>query len=415
MTTIESLIFRSILAYNHECGLFFQTIKKEYLSSEEAQDVYTILWECFINQEPLQLEYIATKIHEKTFLQILAATPTRHVQSYYKIILDNYNILNRQNLIKKLQEVQYDKRVDLTAIFNEYAPKTATTYMTKHQRREYIRQNDIKFERYELGVNFLDITLHGGIELHKLVLVSGEYEAGKTSLCLQIMRNLAKNHKCAYFCFEFPANKFVLDDDKIVDVLLEDGQLSALQKEAIDNNIYIIDEGLNVDDVVANILFLASMGVKFFVIDSQMRLNVEQARNTEEEESRKFEALTNLCNKYPITIFLIVQTSKNDTKSPLGSKKGGHEASIMIRIEHNKAKDSNSAFDETSRTVIIQKNKQTGLHAKYHVSFDTRTQIFHCDSIVEHQYNNPTIQSTKTRLLEDIKLDDVDFDMFPNL
>ena len=30
------------------------------------------------------------------------------------------------------------------------------------------------------------------------------------------MRNLAKNHKCAYFCFEFPANKYVIDDDKIL-------------------------------------------------------------------------------------------------------------------------------------------------------------------------------------------------------
>ena len=86
-------------------------------------------------------------------------------------------------------------------------------YMTKTKRREYMKQNNVKFEKYELGINFLDITLHGGIELHKLVLVSGEYEAGKTSLCLQIMRNLAKNHKCAYFCFEFPANKYVIDDD----------------------------------------------------------------------------------------------------------------------------------------------------------------------------------------------------------
>ena len=71
----------------------------------------------------------------------------------------------------------------------------------------------------------------------------------------------------------------MIDDDKILDVLLENGELSAKEKEAIDNNIYIIDEGLNVYDVVANILFLASMGVKFFVIDSQMRLNVEQAND----------------------------------------------------------------------------------------------------------------------------------------
>ena len=357
-----------------------------------------------INQQPLELHYISTKIDKNAFLQILATIPTQHVQQYYQILIDEYNLINRQKLIQKLQETQYDKKADLTAIFNEYAPKTAIMYMTKTKRREYMKQNNVKFEKYELGINFLDITLHGGIELHKLVLISGEYEAGKTSLCLQIMRNLAKNHKCAYFCFEFPANKYVIDDDKILDVLLENGELSAKEKEAIDNNIYIIDEGLNVDDVVANILFLASMGVQFFVIDSQMRLNVEQARNTEEEESRKFEALTNLCNKYPITIFLIVQTSKNDTKSPLGSKKGGHEASIMIRIEHNKAKDSHSAFDETSRTVIIQKNKQTGIHAKYDVSFDTRTQMFHCDSIVEYQYNNAAIQSTKqTNLLQDLE------------
>ena len=36
-------------------------------------------------------------------------------------------------------------------------------YMTKTKRREYMKQNNVKFEKYELGINFLDITLHGGI------------------------------------------------------------------------------------------------------------------------------------------------------------------------------------------------------------------------------------------------------------
>lgn len=124
MTNIESLIFRSLLAYPKECGLFFQVIKKEYVS-KDSQEVYEALWQCFVNQESLELEYFATKINEKLFLEILAAIPTKHVQDYYKIVLENYNILNRQALIKKLQEVQYDKKVDLQAIFSEYAPKTA--------------------------------------------------------------------------------------------------------------------------------------------------------------------------------------------------------------------------------------------------------------------------------------------------
>ena len=100
----------------------------------------------------LELHYISTKIDKNAFLQILATTPTQHVQQYYQILIDEYNLINRQKLIQKLQETQYDKKADLTAIFNEYAPKTAIMYMTKTKRREYMKQNNVKFEKYELGV-----------------------------------------------------------------------------------------------------------------------------------------------------------------------------------------------------------------------------------------------------------------------
>lgn len=403
MNPIEALVLHSIIAYPQNVALFFQVIKKEYLS-ERAQEVYVVLWEAFTNNITLEKEYIFAKLSLPVKNMLLSQIPTKHITQYYEFIIEDFNLKNRIALIEKLKSVVNDSKVDLSTIFQEFIPKTATRYMTLAQRLEHIASNDIKFDKHEMGVNFLDIVLHGGIELHKLVLISGEYESGKTSLCLQILRNLATSHKCAYFCFEFPADKYALDEEKNLQKLVNKKELHHRHLPAIKDNIYIIDEGMNVDDVVANILFLASMGVKFFVIDSQMRLNVEQALNVEESESRKFEALTTLCNKYGITIFLIVQTSKNDTKSPLGSKKGGHEASIMIRIEHNKSKDNSTPFDPDSRTVIIQKNKQTGKHAKFHVRFDTDTQTFHSDDIVD--YEDYTKKGGKKIEVETISLAD---------
>ena len=58
MTNIESLVFRSLIQYPNECGLFFQLIKKEYCSSKEAQKVYDILWECFVSKKNIELHYI---------------------------------------------------------------------------------------------------------------------------------------------------------------------------------------------------------------------------------------------------------------------------------------------------------------------------------------------------------------------
>lgn len=395
MTNIESKILRSVIAYNDKLPLFFQTLKKEYFS-QQGQEIYQILWDIFTNNTQVELTYISEICTNKEAIsKLLEQIPTKNVEQYYSILIDDYNIYQRIMLVDELKKNEGKRNVDLSLIFEKFTPKTATKYMTLKQRLQYIAENNIKFEKYALGVNFLDVILYGGIELHQLVLISGDFESGKSSLCLQIIRNLAKFHKCAYFCFEFPADKYAVGEEKILNRLLNQNTLTYKDMEAIQENIYIIDEGMNVDDTAANILFLASCGVKFFVIDSQMRLNVEQAMNVEESESRKFSILNNLCNKYGIVIFLIVQTSKNDNKSPLGSKKGGHEASIMIRIEHNdftttnakgkEVKDKKYPFDPNSRTIIVQKNKQTGKHAQFKVDFDTTNQTFSSSEIVDYE------------------------------
>ena len=97
----------------------------------------------------------------------------------------------------------------------------------------------------------------------------------------------------------------------------------------------------------------------------------------EEEESLKFSTLAKICHSLDVLIFLIVQTSKGDRDNHMGSKKGGHEASIIMRIEHTKAKDENlREFNESERMFIVKKNKQTGKHFKEKVFFNHQTLRF---------------------------------------
>lgn len=105
----------------------------------------------------------------------------------------------------------------------------------------------------------------------------------------------------------------------------------------------------------------------------------------EEEESLKFSTLARLCHSLGILVFLIVQTSKGDRDNPMGSKKGGHESSITIRIEHDKPKnESVREFSEDSRIVILKKNKQTGKHYKERVNFNSELGKF---SVYESEQN----------------------------
>ena len=84
----------------------------------------------------------------------------------------------------------------------------------------------------------------------------------------------------------------------------------------------------------------------------------------------KFSILARLCHHLNIFILFIIQTSKSDEDTPLGSKKGAHEASIIVRLKRDKNK-------EEERTIVVKKNKQTGKHYKSEILFCTKELRFY--------------------------------------
>jgi RecA/RadA recombinase len=80
----------------------------------------------------------------------------------------------------------------------------------------------------------------------------------------------------------------------------------------------------------------------------------------EERETEKFSRLAKLAQSLDILIFLIIQTTDGAPDRPIGSKKGAHEASVMIRLKREKSKEGDEHKER--RKYVVHKNKISGQH-----------------------------------------------------
>ncbi|GAA8811996.1 hypothetical protein DUHN30_12120 [Helicobacter pylori] len=210
-----------------------------------------------------------------------------------------------------------------------------------------------KIEKIHTGIDFLDNVSDGGFEVGQLILLSGDPEAGKTLLGVQYITNAQQNHKVTYFGFEFSVRKHI-------------ETLNSKNFKLNKENYFIDDLSCEINDLVSQIRGLAKEGHKLFIIDSQMKIQAPiVGRTIEEVETIKFTTLADLAKRLQVIIILIIQNSKNDSYAPTGSRKGAHEAHVMIRIERIKKGELRhiKEFNERGkyRKVLILKNKQTGL------------------------------------------------------
>lgn len=358
MIELEKEIMASFLAYPQQIDDFLAQIPKECFT-QKGQRVLEIILE-LLDSKSLSKNTFASYLSKKEqeqdyFLDVLSYIPNPNVgrltQSFYESFLCEKQ---KEAGLKLLQASENNVLLDM----NTLIPNVNFCSYKNMQEWQDFYTTKSQIPRYKTGISFLDSVFNGGIEAAQLVLISGDPEAGKTTLGLQILEFMTKAHKVCFFSFEFPVYTY----------LKRKRQDKSIRRE----NLIIIDEGYEIYQVVQNIKTLYKQGVKVFLIDSQMRLVSPNGRNMEEEESLKFSILARLCHSLGIIVFLIVQTSKNDRDNPMGSKKGGHESSITIRIEHDNPKNKNlREFSENSRIVILKKNKQTGKHYKERVSFNS--------------------------------------------
>ncbi|WQW25614.1 helicase DnaB [Helicobacter pylori] len=355
---MENLILKSFLDYPQHIEDFLEYISLKSFSAFN-QKVIKALVEMNRKNQPIRLETIKLKIGEKDFeskefQQILQADS---YPDYLNLRSDFKTYLcfqMQEHLANKLKEATRKSEVFDYEFLDKYISlgiKRNGKYFWEWE--EYFKSKP-SIEKIETGINFLDHLTDGGIEVGQMVLLSGDPEAGKTLLGVQCLTNAQQQHKVTYFGFEFSVRKHI--------ETLKDKNFKIKG-----DHYFIDDQSCELNDLIFQIRSLSTKeGHKVFLIDSQMKIQVPIiGRTTEEVETAKFTALSELARNLQVLIIFIVQNSKNDSYTPTGSRKGGHEAHLMIRIERLKKYDLPQIKDFVERSkhrrIIILKNKQTGL------------------------------------------------------
>lgn len=373
---LEAVILHSMIEYPHKIDEFLQATTRKPFSKKGNEILDKILslakdsknLEQGISLEALKASLPSAWLDDSFTLEIFASTPNVNFCDFAQIFIKDYLLARQKDLAKKMLSASDNGEVLDVVIENAKNEILHYDYKSVEAwQREY--ESKPKMPNFSTGIGFFDECLKGGLELGQLMILGGDPEAGKTTFGLQMLEFLSKKHKTCFFCFEFTI----------------EGYLQAkIKKRGLNfsaQNMIIINDGYHINEVAQNIKNLAKQGVKFFLIDSQMRIVNTGGRNIEEEESQKFSILARLAHSLNIFVCLIIQTAKGDRFNPSNSKKGAHEANISVRIEmvtpeKDDIEQKGQEWDENARNVLVYKNKQTGIHNKRKLAFNASKGLF---------------------------------------
>lgn len=359
---LEREILHSMVHYPHFIGEFLSEVSLKCFSKKGLECLNLI--NTLQDKGALSINSFVESLSvaqrsDEFYIELLSSAPNANFLSLKESFIKAHKLALQREIAHKLLLASDNKELlDIDLLIS--SDKDMLAYKNMNEWLHFYAQKGA-VEKFKSGIVFLDSVFEGGFEGAQLILISGEPEAGKTTLGVQILEYMAKSRKVGFFCFEFTIEQYLKDKDA---------------KRFNFENMIILNDGYELSSILQNIKNLYRQGVKVFLIDSQMRISSPNGRNMEEEESLKFSSLARLCHSLGILVFLIVQTSKGDRDNPMGSKKGGHEASIILRLEHSAAKSEMREFNEEERVLILKKNKQTGKHYKEKVRFNPALRRF---------------------------------------
>lgn len=195
--------------------------------------------------------------------------------------------------------------------------------------------------RMKTGIFHLDDMFLGGIETGSLINFAGASHLGKSYIMFEILSNISKENKTVFFNFEMGDKKVV---KKLNKFFKTDEQL---------DNLILDNDSRMLEDLIMEITLYADDGVKFFAIDSRMKIEVTQKMEDHKKASIISNQLAKLAQKKDIIILLINQISEEDLKSGRLSFKASGDTMYDTDIAMFIVKDEDGA-----KHLKITKNRQ---------------------------------------------------------
>ena len=204
-------------------------------------------------------------------------------------------------------------------------------------------ENRPTIARYATGIDALDNKLNGGIEIGSFVQLAGASFAGKTHLAIEILSTIANREKVLFFNFEMGDRRIAQRFSKSLDT------------EQARKNMMIHNDNRELSHIVEEIKHSYKTGIKFFAIDSKMKIEVSSEKDDYKKFSKISATLSKLTQENEIIIFLINQISEDDDKTGRLAFKGSGDQLYDTDLALFYMMDKK---DLTYRNLQCRKNRQ---------------------------------------------------------
>jgi len=361
----ERSILSSLIYHPEILDDVMDRLKPKHLYLVAHREIYEAIIDLKRKDYPIDEEFIRQELvkkktfNERVMVEVLTANPISSIDAYIAQVIEYFRLQQIHHIGIALRSSVADGK-DSDTIIGEMESFISNIDEGEEDlgKSFYELYQEFKVSppapTFKSGISFMDEGVGGAFKVGHLVTVSGDPEAGKTILMLQMQKGLTYSVPTVMFAFEFTTQA-------LIEMQIKSDPKWANNEEA-SRNLILIDNGFDISDIERKIKKYVRKGVLVFTIDSQMR--IENAHfngfTMEERETEKFSRLAKLAHRLKILIFLIIQTTDTAPDRPLGSKKGAHEASVMIRLKREKPKDNDEHKER--RKFIIHKNKMSGQH-----------------------------------------------------
>jgi len=236
--------------------------------------------------------------------------------------------------------------------------------------------------KYSIGIDALDRELAtwedkkfgivGGFETGSFINLAGESGAGKTTLTIDILANVSKYSKIVFFNHEMGLRRMA-------------SRLKRRLTERLQRENMIIDSSTDkIDDIVMEIALYARDGIKFFVIDSRMKIKAHGDSDVQRNADISHK-LSKVAREKDIIVILINQMSESDIKDKRLAFKGGGDQKYDSDMALFYVKDEK---DATKRKLVCTKNR-TGDENLFTVELTVKYGVtigLNSSTVIEYKY-----------------------------
>ncbi len=202
-----------------------------------------------------------------------------------------------------------------------YEPETMQLVVERVRKRPPLK-------KFSTGIDWLDEKMNGGLSEATFINLAGENFGGKTYLTMKIMEHISKTDPVFFFSFE------------MYEGLLAKRVAHWSNKQL--NNLFIEQKITDLYRIESIIRSQRERGIKFFAIDSRMKITLPYKMDIYEKNSEITKVLSKVTQEIGATILLINQIAETDLRNGRLSLKGSGDQTydsdviIYIAIERDK-------------------------------------------------------------------------------